>query len=82
VILSELRDYLSHRGSASLADMATRFDTDPEALRPMLARFERKGRVVHRIQPMDGAGGCAGCTVCPISGRCDTAAFELYEWVG
>jgi hypothetical protein len=81
MILSELQDYLCQRGSASLADMANRFDTDPEALRPMLARFERKGRVVHRIQPI-GTGGCTGCTACPISDRCDQAAFELYEWVG
>ena len=80
--LSELRDYLSVRGTTSLADMAMRFDTDPEVLRPMLARFERKGRVVHRQRPEAQAGGCAGCASCATVDRCDSAAFELYEWVG
>ena len=82
MILSELRDYLAVRGTASLADMALRFDTDPEVLRPMLARFERKGRVVHRRRPEAAAGGCTGCESCASVDRCDSAAFEIYEWIG
>lgn len=82
MILSDLRDYLAVRGTASLADLALRFDTDPETLRPMLARFERKGRVVHRLRPQAQTGGCSGCSACPTVDRCDSAAFELYEWIG
>jgi putative ferrous iron transport protein C len=72
VILSELRVYLADRKRAPLADMASRFDTDPDALRGMLAVLERKGRV-RRLSP--GAGCSGGCC------KCDPASVEVFEWI-
>lgn len=71
MILARLRDYLAEHRRVSLVDMAHRFDTDPDALRGMLATLERKGRV--RRLP-------AG-TVCGTCARCDQSAPELYEWL-
>jgi predicted ArsR family transcriptional regulator len=71
MILAELRGYLAEYGRASLVDMANRFDTDPEALRGMLATLERKGRV-RKLPPGTACRG--GCS-------CNQAAPELYEWV-
>jgi hypothetical protein len=72
MILSEIRDYLQTQGSASLQDMAHRFDVDPEALRGMLGQWVARGRVVR-----EAAGGeCEGCC------KCDATRMELYRWVG
>lgn len=71
MILSEVRDYLRERGQASLQDLALRFDSDPEALRGMLAHWIRKGGVIRRT----AAAACgSSCT------QCDPAAVELYVW--
>jgi len=73
MILSQIRDYLSHRGQATLAEMALHFDTDPEALRGMLRQWERKGRVERRSLEADCGSRC---------NRCDPAMRELYVWRG
>ncbi len=72
MILSELRDYLQEQRRASLADMATRFRCDPDALRPMLHKWVAKGRV--RKLP-DGAT-CGTCC------QCEPERVEVYEWTG
>jgi putative ferrous iron transport protein C len=71
MILSQLRDYIAERRRLSLQDLANHFDTDPEALRGMLAILERKGRV----RKLAAGAACGGCC------NCDQAAPELYEWV-
>ena len=71
MILSEIRDYLQTHGSASLQDMAHRFDVDPEALRGMLGQWVARGRVVREAP----RGQCDGCC------KCDAAAVEVYRWV-
>jgi putative ferrous iron transport protein C len=73
MILSELAGYLSERGRAPLVDLATRFDTSPNAVRGMLATLERRGRV-RRLA--NGAACTTGCT------KCDQSQVESYEWVG
>jgi len=70
MILSELRSYLVEHKRAALTDMARHFDTDPDALRGMLATLEHKGRV--RKLP---AGTRCDSSCC----RCDQASLELYE---
>jgi hypothetical protein len=70
VILSQIRDYLRERGQASLRELALRFDTDPDALRGMLAHWVRKGRVSRQTV----GTSCGGCT------QCDPAAMEIYLW--
>ncbi|MEJ2002169.1 MAG: FeoC-like transcriptional regulator [Maritimibacter sp.] len=71
--LSDLRSYLQTHKRAALFDMALHFDSDPDTLRPMLAKWISKGKVVKLP---------AG-TACSKSCRqCDPATIELYEWQG
>lgn len=72
MILAELKGYLEARGQATLADMALHFRSQPEAVRDMLALWERKGQV-RRVPAPAGCGG--SCT------QCDPAAAEVYLWV-
>lgn len=73
MIISELSNYLRGCQRAALRDLSYRFDTDPEALRGMLAILERKGRVRKLPALTPCAGGCVSC---------DPASIEIYEWVG
>ncbi|TVR80760.1 MAG: hypothetical protein EA405_09850 [Rhodospirillales bacterium] len=69
-MLTDLKGYLTERGGASLTEMATRFATEPEALRPMLDVWIRKGKVRR-----SGGDRCHGCCACA------AADVEFYEWV-
>ena len=71
MILSELRSYLAEHKRVALQDMANRFDTEPDALRGMLAILERKGRV-RRIPVSACTIGC---------GKCEEACAEVYEYL-
>ena len=70
MILSEIKTYLMQRGQSSLAEIASHFNTDPEAIRGMLEVWLRKGRV-SRHQASSSCGGCC---------KCDPAVMELYQW--
>ena len=70
MILTDIQDYLQKYGKASLAELANHFRIDANALRPLLKRLIRKGR----IRLMIGKK-CAGCTHCP------PETIEFYEWV-
>lgn len=71
MILPAIRRYLQQRGQASLADIATHFDIDPEALRGMLEVWMRKGKV----QKSRATASCGGsCRQCP------SVATEIYSW--
>lgn len=72
MILSELKGYLQERRQATLSDMALHFRTQPDAIREMLAVWERKGRV-RRLPAPAGCGGT--CT------QCAPGAVEVYVWV-
>lgn len=72
MILSELRDYLKQQRRLSLLEMANHFDTEADALRGMLTKWIRKGKV-KRIE----TGSVCGTSCC----QCDPAMTELYEWV-
>jgi putative ferrous iron transport protein C len=72
MILSELRDYLQTHQRAAISDMAHHFNTDPDALRGMLAKWVAKGKVVKPL----AVSTCGGCC------QCDPAATEIYEWKG
>lgn len=71
MILSDLRNYLQKQRRAALADMAARFDADPDALRGMLAKWIAKGRVAKLP-----AGTACGHSCC----HCDPNTTEIYEW--
>jgi predicted transcriptional regulator len=71
MILTELQTYLAQRGKVSLTELESHFRTDSNALRGMLNRLIRKGRV--RQHKAEKCGGCS---------QCNTEMFEVYEWVG
>ena len=73
MILSEIKDYLKQQGRASIGDLASRFDSEPDALRAMLEHYIRKGRV-QRLGVSQRP--CSGCT------KCEAAQVEVYEWLG
>jgi predicted ArsR family transcriptional regulator len=72
MMLSTIREYLSLRGQATLAEIALHVDAEPDAVRGMLQQWIRKGRVEQR--KVEAACG----TSC---NRCDPAAMELYVWL-
>ena len=69
-MLTDLKGYLAERRSASLTEIARHFSTDPDALRPMLEHWIRKGKVRR-----DDGNRCNGCSACA------AADIEFYEWV-
>ncbi len=73
MILSELTAYLTEQKRVALLDLSRRFDSEPDALRAMLAILERKGRVRKLPSGTACGGGCS---------KCDPASIEIYEWVG
>lgn len=72
MILSDLRRYLEARGQAPLADIALHFDVEPDAVRGMLAVWERKGKV--RREKLNASCG-SSCS------QCDPVATEVYIWL-
>jgi hypothetical protein len=73
MILSDLRAYLEERGEASVADMALHFDTAPDALRPMLEVWLKKGKVERFTISPNCGGNC---------NRCAPEVTEIYRWRG
>ena len=72
MILSDLKAYLETRRQATLSDLALHLRAEPEAVRDMLAIWERKGRV-RRIGSAASCGRtCSGC---------NPTASEVYAWV-
>ena len=69
-MLTDLKGYLVERRAASLSEIALRFHAAPEALRPMLEVWIRKGKVRR-----SGGVKCGGCA------SCAAADIEIYEWV-
>ena len=73
VILSELRDFIQQQGRVSLKDLVVKFNVDPDALRGMLQKWVKKGRIK---QEMAGGSACGtGCC------QCDPLITEVYQWV-
>jgi bacterioferritin-associated ferredoxin len=72
MILSELRRYLQQQQRVTLQELVIHFKCDADALRGMLGKWIRKGKV-KKLNPNVKCG--AGC------GKCDPALTELYEWI-
>jgi len=72
MILSDIKSYLQERKQATLNDLALHFDSDPEAMRGMLARWMDKGKVTKTVQSTGCKNGCPSCS-------CNAAA-EFYAW--
>ena len=71
MILKELQEFVLDYHRVSLAEMELHFHMDGDALRQMLSKLIKKGRV--RKLPIPDK--CHGCTFC----KPDTT--EFYEWV-
>ncbi|MDY6938109.1 MAG: FeoC-like transcriptional regulator [Cyanobacteriota bacterium] len=71
MILTELQDFVIDSRRVSLAQLKLHFRMEGDALRQMLSKLVRKGRV--RQLPMPDR--CDGCTCC------DLETIEFYEWI-
>jgi hypothetical protein len=72
MILSDIKVYLQERKQATLSDLSLHFDSDPEAMRGMLARWVEKGKITKMVQPNGCKKGCPSC-------GCGEVA-EIYVW--
>jgi hypothetical protein len=72
MILSDIKQYLSQRGSATLSDISMHFDTDPNAMRGMLEQWIRKGRVAKHYTSSTCNSSCE---------KCNPESSEIYQWV-
>ncbi|MGK7916282.1 MAG: FeoC-like transcriptional regulator [Prochloraceae cyanobacterium] len=71
MILKELQDFVLDYHRVSLAEMELHFHIDGDALRHMLSKLIKKGRV-RKVAMTDK---CHGCT------SCNPDTIEFYEWV-
>lgn len=70
-MLTDLKTFLAERHCASLTEIARHLSADPDAVRPMLEMWVRKGKVRR-----NAGEACQGCV------SCAAADIEMYEWVG
>lgn len=72
MILADIKTYLQERGRAPLSDIALHLKSDPDAVRGMLERWIRKGKV----RKLLARASCnSSCKVC------DPSTTEIYEWL-
>lgn len=69
-MLMDIKSYLAGKGPASLSQIAASLSADPDAIRPMLDHWMRKGK----IRRLGTAARCQGCSACTL------ADLEFYEW--
>jgi len=68
--LRDIKAYLMRHQRATLTDLSHHFSTEPTTLEPMLAHWERKGKVRHtHLEACN-----QGCT-------CSKGTLDIYEWV-
>ncbi len=70
ITLSGLREYLSQRRQASVAEMAVHFDASPDAVRGALGHWLAKGRA----RMLNAGETCSGC-------GCGCKGEEVFEWL-
>jgi predicted ArsR family transcriptional regulator len=70
MILTDLQNYLEKHSKASLQEIAFYVKSDADAIRLMLNRLIRKGRV--QQLPIKKCGGCHSCA---------PESLEIYEWI-
>jgi len=72
MILRELRDYIKQRNQVEIGEIASHFDTDPDALRGMIDHMIRKGQV----QKLSCGSACSSSSCCSV------AISEVFQWTG
>lgn len=71
MILSDVNSYFSTHKRACLSDLANHFNSDAEAIKPMLDLLSAKGRIARITTNTD----CGGCT------KCDPNSLVIYQWI-
>ena len=71
MILAEIKQYFQQHKSVSLQQLTLHFQSEPEAMRDMLAHWIRKGKVRKEIVN----GVCRRCSECHVD------AMEIYKWL-
>lgn len=66
--LRDIQGYVTRHGRVTLTDLCLRFDSAPEAMRPMLARLISKGRIEQHL----AEGPCA---CCGSAGSCQSGEY-------
>lgn len=73
--LLDVRDYLQQRGSCTLKDIATHFNTQPAAVQFVVGEWERRGKVRNMMGTCSTGGTCGGSC-------CKSVPDPVYQWVG
>lgn len=73
MILSDIKEYFSNHGMASLTDLSVHFGVEPDAMRGMLDRWIRKGK----LSKLPQGASCPKCCE-----ACNSDTLEIYEWLG
>ena len=73
MILADLRLFLQQHHRATLKDLSLHFHSDADALRGMLAKWVKKGKV----RQMPNQSSACGTSCC----QCDPLLTEIYEWI-
>jgi hypothetical protein len=71
VILKDIKRYLMKRPFATLRDIALHVDAQPDAVRGMLEKWVRKGKVAKQLATSSCGSSCS---------KCDVEATEIYRW--
>ncbi|HIF53728.1 MAG: FeoC-like transcriptional regulator [Methylococcales bacterium] len=71
MILSDLRDYLKAKKTVTLNELVIHFEMDGDALRGMLVKWIKKGKVRQLAVGSDCGTTCT---------KCDPTLTEFYEW--
>jgi hypothetical protein len=71
MILADLRSFLQTKQRVSLNELVVHFQIDADALRGMLEKWVKKGKVIR--SQVDKSCGSSCC-------QCDPLLTELYEW--
>lgn len=68
--LLDIKTYLMQMKVASLSNICTYFNSDPDVLRQMLCHWINKGKIRKFAKT-----NCGNCT------KCSPLVMEIYEWV-
>ncbi|MCP4407543.1 MAG: sugar metabolism transcriptional regulator [Gammaproteobacteria bacterium] len=71
MILTDIKNYLVRRHTATLRDIALHVDAEPHAVRGMLEHWVRKGLVSKQLATASCGSSCS---------KCDVEATEIYHW--
>lgn len=77
-MLRDIKNLLAQRKEISLRDLATHFNTPPQAIEPIMEKLCRKGlaeKIIHQA-PDSPCSKCKGCSAA------NTGTTIYYRWLG